>query len=355
MQGQTDYLADLPLTEAEWEEQFYRSQHNIIPFGSVAQGAIPKPPPLIEGVLLDRTITMISAEPYCGKTMFTLSLALSVATGLPFLDTFSVPTAKPVLYLGQDAPSWDYAEQTRKLSRGYGISDSGLDAIPLDFGLNAGVTITDPRFSRLLNDWHNTTGFGVLVMDTLASFHNFDENESRSMGLIMTALKRARDMLGCAIIFTHHTAKPMGDKPTSRSLNYAARGSSVIAGTVDFHYALHRAPTEDEDRINVHMPKGRGNEEFAALTHFTITDITHPQGDCVKLTPPLEFAGRKGIILEALRRGNSTRQAIAKFLLDESKKPLPEEKAHKIVENELQTLRKLGQISYGKEGWQLAS
>lgn len=264
------------LTIEEYAEEYLRSQNRIRRGVDFLHGLVQRPPALFHGLLPERTVTMISAEPFCGKTMLTLAMALSLDSGQPLAGKFTPRDRHRVLYLGQDAPTWDYAEQFRKLGRGMSVNP---DLVEIDFLLNEGGSLTDRTFLAGLQAWHEEVGYSVIIFDTLAAFHDLDENDSRQMGAIMAILKKLRDKLACTVIFTHHTRKPSPDGVVSA--NYAARGSSVIAGSIDFHIALHRS---SGNRIRLSLPKGRGSEKLGPEAGFYISEGDSQAGPWVKLT-----------------------------------------------------------------------
>lgn len=279
------------LSPENWQEEYIRRSSRIEPLSTVISN-YPRPSVLIPGLLPDKVLTMISAEPFSGKSMLCLAMALSLASGRALWggDPHSSGTLRPILassgditrrvplFLGQDAPSWDYAEQLRKLCRGYNL-ERVVEELEMDLQLNQGGNLLDPHFLTLLQDWHSQIAFDCVFIDTLQAFHTASENDAQQMGVIMTILKRIRDRFSCPVIFTHHTRKPTPGEPEG-SLNYAARGSSVIAGSIDFHLTLKRQG--DSNRILIRMPKGRGGAPLT-LKSFDIQELETPNGPAVKL------------------------------------------------------------------------
>ena len=256
----------------EYAEEYLRQQTRIRRGLDFLQGLVSRPPALFEGLMPERTITMISAEPGCGKTFLALAMCLSLDQGGDLLGRFKARQKQRTFFLGQDAPDWDYAEQFRKLAQRLGIKDTEVD-----FLTNQGASFTDRRFLMELQKWHEMASYRTIIFDTLASFHELDEKDERQMGGIMTILKKLRDDLGCSVIFTHHTRKP-SEIPVSG--NYAARGSSVISGSVDFHLSLRRG---GGNRIYMNMAKGRGSEKMEEGAGFTIEEGDVAEGPWVEL------------------------------------------------------------------------
>jgi hypothetical protein len=173
------------------------------------------------------------------------------------------------MFIGQDAPTWDYMGQTVKLWQGLG-EPSLRDCLLF---LNRGWRLTDPRFSHFVAETVSIFGISVLMLDTLLSFHDADENSNKEMSAVMDLLKSLRDTHNLSIIFSHHTGKAPGI-----SGNYRARGASVIAGSVDFHLSLSSRGSV----ISLNLPKRRGSQKrgaqgFAILDALTGGIILEPR------------------------------------------------------------------------------
>lgn len=254
---------DDAIQEADRLTFFQRFNPSLL--GDIAQGALRPPPWLFsvpdgsEGLLRSKTLTMVSAEPFTGKTMLLLALGLGLSTLRPILG-FQPAAGHRVLFLGQDAPTWDYHGVIRKLW-------IGLEAPPIPesalFFLNRGLRLT--ASNELITEAVRVHRITVLMLDTLLAFHQADENSNKEMAEVMDLLKSWRDRLGLTILFTHHTGKPSG-LPGQISGNYRARGASVISGSVDFHLQL----IAKGGVVQLSLPKRRGGTNAASA--FTIIE-----------------------------------------------------------------------------------
>jgi hypothetical protein len=119
---------------------------------------------------------------------------------------------------------------------------------------NRGFDLLDPKFWPWLSETVLTWGTKVLMIDTLLEHHGQNENDNGQMKLVMEVLKRARDRLGLTVIFSHHTAKPVGG--ITMSANYRARGASCIVGSVDQHILVRGF----KGGMRLSAPKLRGGD-----------------------------------------------------------------------------------------------
>lgn len=251
-------------------ESHLRETHSVKSLADVGLGEIRRPPYLFDDFLLRRTLIMVSAEPFTGKTMLTLSMALCLDAGRPLFGKIKPIEKRKVLYIGQDAATWDYAEQTRKLLVGLGLADGTVEALDTEAIFNQGLDILDSKFYDFLSLWRDEIGLDVLILDTLASMHSADENSNREMGFVMQVLKRCRDRLGLTVIFTHHDGKP---SMAERSAVYRPRGASIISGSVDAHISLQSSG----GGVELTLPKGRGLTAKKPF-HYDMLDVPPPSG-----------------------------------------------------------------------------
>jgi hypothetical protein len=304
-------------------------------------GEAPKPPALVHGFLPAETLILVSAEPYTGKSIFCLDLALALATEQPVLGRYAPNGQKSVLFCGQDSPDWDYAEQVRKLARGRGLGQQAAEIMPLDLWFNGGWDLLNPAFLHTLEEWQHEHPVDVVIIDTLAAFHSADENLAREMGVVMTILKRLRDRFRWTIILTHHVSKPVaGDE---RSLNYRARGSSVISGSIDVHLSLARR----KDMVQIRMPKGRGATPIDKSLGFTIGEDEDEQGvESVRLLVPPQQDSIPSLILSRLQLSSpASRGELVAFV----KSRQPEIRAT-AVDNALALMKRTERVSNPQRG-----
>src|SRR5206468_9847261 len=73
---------------------------------------------LVEGVLTQGSLALLSAESFVGKTFFGMELARSVSTGTPFMGKYPVSRGG-VLYIAQDGSDEEYIRQWKKLAKSH--------------------------------------------------------------------------------------------------------------------------------------------------------------------------------------------------------------------------------------------
>jgi RecA-family ATPase len=87
---------------------------------------------------------------------------------------------------------------------------------------------------------------GVVVFDPLRDLHSKNEDSSGEMAPIYGALRALRTVLGCSVIFVHHSTKSTKDTDSRRG-GQKLRGSSALHGAVDAGlYMTHPTKTTTE-------------------------------------------------------------------------------------------------------------
>ena len=230
------------------------------------------PPMLVADLLRSQSLIAITGEPYCGKTLFLLDLMISLDTGALFLNALIPAKNHRALFIGQDAPTWDYIGGYSALVRGLGYAEEPpLNSV---FILNRGMAFgqNNVAFIRCIEQAIDLYDINVVMLDTLKAFHDFNENNNQEMDRVMTLLKYLRDHHGLTVLFTHHTAKPTFTKGGLNEIsgNYRARGASVIAGSIDQHLIL----TKTKGLISMSLAKARGSAGNLPTSSFRITSAS---------------------------------------------------------------------------------
>lgn len=320
-------------------------------------GATHTPPQmLIADLIRSQSIVLVSGEPFTGKTMFLLAAALSLDTGMPLLDQFLPAENHRTLFVGQDAPTWDYFGQVSALARGYQQEPTNLSSI---YVLNKGLAISlDKQFRQFVDEAVSIYGIDVLMLDVLKSFHNYDENSNVEMSKVMDLLKSIRDKHGLTIFITHHTTKPYNQTQNAQEItgNYRARGASVISGSIDQHFLL----VQRGNAIQLHVPKARGHSHPVETIQFQIVQSFPTTGRALKLAPfvdgrrtaeSMTFSSLLSAHLSSLRRSQWTLKNLYDAIRPEIRfAHLSDAQVYTRISNGLKALQKEGKarnLSHG--------
>jgi hypothetical protein len=201
--------------------------------------------------LVARTLTMVYGPAGVGKTMFLMSLGLSLATAKGFL-TWGAPTqAVPVLYIDGEMSLKELQERLEQLAGP--TPPPGLKFLPSELvyeRVGRDLTLTTAAERAELDAIVETNGIKVLVLDNVSTlFPGLDESSKRDWEPIAAWLIRLRHR-GVTVMIGHHAGK-----------NGLQRGTSGREGAINTTIALTIPPDhkpEDGCHFFLHFEKSRG-------------------------------------------------------------------------------------------------
>jgi len=205
---------------------------------------------LVDGLLADDSVTVISGEPKSTKTWAALEILLAVATATPAFARFK-PGPVPhcvVAFLFEESLT-AARRRLRALISTPGLRDrSAFRNVYLNCRgrmdlLKAGEIEGVIQTLQALPQRPAVVLFDPLV--NLASTQS--ENDAREMTAVMDALRRIRDEVGCAVLVVHHAGKGGRDNSGRRG-GQKMRGSSAVHGALDCGIHLSNV-TGDKGRL----------------------------------------------------------------------------------------------------------
>lgn len=215
-----DYVSTNGHREEEVEPASYSDRMRRRLHIGAAVCDIPPPVPLVERLLFTPGLSFVYGEPKVGKSFFELDLALSIATGRPFMghdvttgDVVYV-VAEGVGGIGNRVAAWCAHYRMDPLT--------DLERIAfLTQPVNLSVEMEVAAFAHLIAERRPI----LTVIDTLARCTlGVEENSAKDMGVVVGALDRLRDVTGGHVSVVHHAGKD-----STRGL----RGSNAIRGAAD--------------------------------------------------------------------------------------------------------------------------
>lgn len=173
---------------------------------------------MLDGLICQGDVVMLVAHGGSLKTWAALSMALSVATGKPWLGKY-LSIVGPVAVL--DWEGSDY-EQKRRLKI-LGAKDADINGRLYRQSYPSGSLLDPEAWVQLAS-----LGLKLLIIDSFsAASSGEDENDARSAAMIQLAGKFA-NATGCTVVFIHHARKGSGGDERE-----AVRGSSALFAACD--------------------------------------------------------------------------------------------------------------------------
>lgn len=204
------------------------------PAAELFSRTFPSTPWQVRGLLTDRAVFAVAGEPKTAKTWAALEIAMALGTGTRAfgeLEAVGGPRAVALFMVEDDAQST--RNRLRALAASRGLAPEAACA-RLHVENLAALDVRNPEhLARLVASVRAIPEpVAAVVLDPLRDVHTAEENSSTEMAEVMRALRALRTVLGCAVVFIHHSHKS-GAEGKGRRPGQRMRGSSAIHGAVD--------------------------------------------------------------------------------------------------------------------------
>lgn len=208
---------------------------------------IPRPRWLVKNIWTQAGCGFIAGAPKSYKSWMALDLAISVATGAPFLGMFAVPEAQPVLYIQEEddlrlvADRLEAIVEERLPDRFWQgrlqLEGSRVDWIPpttplpIALQVQTGFIASDPGWQAWLRDTVEDGQFGLVVIDTLGTTAgDIDTDRAQEMNTkILRPLKQIARTQSTALCIVHHNKKQADSSRAGQDM----LGSTALHAWVD--------------------------------------------------------------------------------------------------------------------------
>jgi hypothetical protein len=228
---------------------------------------LPRPPWLIRGLLVERTVSNISADTGGFKSFLVLEMALCIATGTPFFGREVKQGA--VVYVAAEG-FYTILERAKAWAQVRGVE------LPENFHVlrvpvNVADILTLQEFAATVEGFDPV----FIVLDTLSqNAIGLNENSNDEMTLFMAGMARLGGTVGAHVMAVHHNAKASG----------TFRGAGAIKANVDTHITLERPDDDDTNTVFVRCEKQRGKtfEPFALRgVEVEVEGVVDEYGDAI--------------------------------------------------------------------------
>lgn len=204
---------------------------------SLIPSAIPKRNWLIADYILKGYINLLVSPGAVGKSMFTLTEAISVATGRNLLNLGKVKQGN-VLVINNEDDDDEINRRIVAICDFYHIPLNELrDKLFVRSGYSERITIAkeingtvEPSFfAQEIINCIADKNIGLLTLDPFVSTHQSNENDNSNIDAVITCYKTIAGYTGVAIRIVHHTRKSGGGESDSHAGDVeSARGASSL-------------------------------------------------------------------------------------------------------------------------------
>lgn len=193
--------------------------HKISLTGEALKSALhettPERKPLIEGLLFERSILMVSADPGAGKSTITAQAIAQMSCGLPVFGQLNVPKPVKCYYIAFERGREEILERLKVMQ----------DIIPMDFSnihindffIGANVLDSTQASAIIGAIQYDCMGADVVFLDPIYACVSGGLSTDEKASQFTRFSARLQSEIGCANWLNHHTVKE----------SYAQNGSPI--------------------------------------------------------------------------------------------------------------------------------
>jgi hypothetical protein len=201
---------------------------------------LPPAKDLLKHIFREKSLNFLAGEAGCGKSIFAMNLALSVAVGAEKFLSWDIGINGKILYLNFELYVEDFMERLQKMS----------ERLPAPGDIS---NLLSPLHIGSLNEcWQQLNEFitkekpCLIIIDCLYFAHNEDESDNSAMKAVMRRLLSLRDTYSTCVLVVHHTKKGV---LSSRLHIDLMRGAGVFGAASDTVLMIKRSQTKPSVRI----------------------------------------------------------------------------------------------------------
>ncbi|MDD3285690.1 MAG: AAA family ATPase [Patescibacteria group bacterium] len=201
---------------------------------------------IIQDILPEGSISIISAKPGSFKTWLTLYFAICIAKGESVFGVFKVKQSR-VLIIDE--------EDSRALIKNRLIKLGDNGNTDINFSIMNGFMADNEEKMQILMDELKRRKIKVLIMDSLVRIHSGDENSARDMSSLFRKISILKEN-GITVLITHHHRKGQNNQNYD---NQEMRGSVDILAALDCHMMVKK----DGEDLKIKQTKNRYMPEIS--------------------------------------------------------------------------------------------
>lgn len=251
----------------------------FIPASELMAKTFPKTPWLVRGLMTQGGVGVIGGEPKTFKTWLATEIAIAVASGDSAFGEFKAEKGKVAYFYSEDMET-SIQNRLRSLCKKRGTVPTDLYCQPRGRDLDL---CNDESLALLVASLRKIEGLKLLILDPFRDVHSAAEDSSDEMSKVMRRLRVLSTVLGCAVLFVHHTSKSGADTSTRRP-GQLLRGSSAVHGGIDNGLYLSGtsgdAKTEFTNRVFTEVKGALGAGHF----NLTLKIEDGPDGTAIDTT-----------------------------------------------------------------------
>jgi hypothetical protein len=273
-------------------------------FGEVMSNLVTTPGWQVEGFWMKHSHGIVAGEPKSFKSTLVMDLALSIATGEPFLGKYPVDKSGPVLYIQNENAHWIMKDRFEKMLKHKGVvgkihrSKDKLNvtfppAVPFYMINQQSFMLSNPEHQEYLEDLIKRMKPELVVLDPLYLMFDGDVASAQDLFPILQWLLYLKNTYNVGILVIHHYNKSGESKRGGQRM----LGSTTLHGWIESAWYLTTLAAEGQAEVIMSREfRGAGLQSDLDIRiemgdmedpHYAIetSDYVKPEGDGKKVNP----------------------------------------------------------------------
>lgn len=231
-------------------------------FGDVMSNLQSSPGWSIPGFWMKQSHGIVAGEPKSFKSTLVMDMALSVASGAPFLGKYPVEETGKVLYIQNENAHWIMKDRFEKMLANKGLvgkvhrSKDKLNVefppeVPFYMINQQSFMLSDPDHQEYLEETIKEMRPELIVLDPLYLMFGGDIASAQELMPLLQWLLYLKNTYKCGIIVIHHYNKSSeGKRGGQRML-----GSTTLHGWIESAWYLSTIPVDEGEEAEVTMER----------------------------------------------------------------------------------------------------
>lgn len=240
-----------------------RTRPRLVSYSDILGSKLTEPEWLIEDWWTLNSHGIIAGLPKSYKSLVAFDMAVSIASGRPFLGEYEVNSKGmgPVLMVQQENSLPLVRDRLMKISKNRGLQTGQATvkrgntvavtfppSLPLYFYNDFGFDMSIPDDREAIDTLVREEGIKALFFDPLyLMIGGADENNAKELRPILSWLLRLRNLYGCAIMVVHHWGKGNSDKKGRGAGGTKLLGSTTLYGWLEAALYLESKITDSNE------------------------------------------------------------------------------------------------------------
>src|SRR5262249_55136783 len=146
----------------------------------------------------------LGGEPKCCKNFLAVDLAVSVASGTPYLRRFAVQRTVPVLLFRAEDSLAVVRQRLAMICVAAGVE---FQSTPLEDITAPALRLYTPKDREQLSNAVQARQPHLLILDPVMRLHRVDENDASQIAALLSYLRQLQRTFHVAVLVVHHARK----------------------------------------------------------------------------------------------------------------------------------------------------